>query len=94
VIPVKAAEATMTITDFLMARIAEDEAAALHRDVVTCGAERRKFANDALRDTHDPARVLAECAAKRTIVDMHETYASAVHESVGIAWSALDAARK
>lgn len=41
----------MTLTDFLLARIAEDEAVARKTVVLA-----------------DPARVLAECAAKRRIV--------------------------
>lgn len=61
----------MSIAEFLEARISEDEVRAKHRDVVTFGSERRKFANDALHDPHDPARVLAECAAKRAIIAEH-----------------------
>jgi hypothetical protein len=68
--------ATLALTDFLLARIAEDEAAARHRDTVTFGAERRRVANEALHDPFDPARVLAECEAKRRIVDYREQVAS------------------
>jgi len=42
----------MSIVEFLLARIAEDEEVAQAR--------------------HDPARVLAECEAKRRIVGLHE----------------------
>ncbi len=75
---------TLTLTDFLLARIAEDEAVArLAAD--TEGAE--KWATlppgelpnvDAHMGTlphiarHDPARVLAECEAKRRIVELHD----------------------
>jgi hypothetical protein len=64
-----------SITEFLEARIAEDEARA--RYVEEYGDTGGLFR---------PARVLAECAAKRAIVEMHETYAAAITESVGIAW--------
>ena len=46
----------MTLTEFLLARIAEDEAAA----------------NVAHRES--PARVLAECEAKRRIVEFHKSW--------------------
>lgn len=93
----------MTITEFLLARIAEDEAAA--RDVPPLGHnfdmgghrqdERWIFGRtlpssaDGVgnwsehRDSpatathfarHDPARVLAECEAKRRIVELHPIY--------------------
>jgi hypothetical protein len=61
--------ATQTITEFLEARIAEDEAAARLRDVQTFGAEQRAFAG--VQGVFDPARVLAECEAKRRIVAVH-----------------------
>lgn len=58
-IEAKLAEPVVTLTDFLLARIAEDEEWAKHRDIVTFG----------LDDSHmNPARVLAECEAKRRIV--------------------------
>jgi hypothetical protein len=95
-------EATMSITEFLLARIAEDEAAARQaswswsrpdrpddpdpdhwetppgtpteiagpmRNVA--GADTATIATHIAR--HDPARVLAECAAKRAIVEWHCT---------------------
>jgi hypothetical protein len=59
----------MTITEFLEARIAEDEAAAelggWHNGADT-------FANDNYGCLLvQPARVLAECAAKRAIIEAH-----------------------
>jgi hypothetical protein len=65
----------MTLTEFLLARIAEDEAAAR----AVGWTPRWVMAHD-LPDAppgivahiarHDPARVLAECAAKRRIVEL------------------------
>ena len=63
----------MTLTEFLLARIAEDEneSASLHR--IGCN-----FMIDGLGgapldscDCDGPARVLAECAAKRGVLDLH-----------------------
>jgi hypothetical protein len=59
----------MTLTEFLLARIAEDEAAARKEDA--------DYANTTLLPTYDSEhqlrwnteRVLAECAAKRRIVE-------------------------
>jgi len=65
----------MTITEFLEARIGEDEA-------------RAKYVSE-YGDTgglFDPARVLAECAAKRAVIEQRQTYAKAVAESEGIAF--------
>jgi hypothetical protein len=58
----------MNITDFLLKRIAEDEAAALQED--------EDYAHTTLLPTYDSehqmrwstARVLAECAAKRSVI--------------------------
>lgn len=95
----------MTVTDFLLKRIAEDEYLArtclleenLHPygDTSIPAIEPSEWGNLARNylggemgehcAQQNPARVLAECAAKRTIIAMHETYASSVHESVGIA---------
>jgi hypothetical protein len=88
-----------TLTEFLLARIAEDEVVAraaadkdLDRWAAGGGVEAEwrdgmdpdlntMIAYDEGRPTeaqaehiarHDPARVLAECAAKRRIVEMHE----------------------
>lgn len=79
---------TLTLTDFLLARIAEDEAVAER----AAGAHRTSkwtldggiYAGHPVDEVvdwvygdasehiarHDPARVLAECKAKRTIVGM------------------------
>lgn len=91
---------TVTIAEFLLARIAEDEEAATaatgktwrvddetypmaiqvadsHRDVVSggrWGGEGNVFEDGADAHhiaRHDPARVLAECEAKRRIVERH-----------------------
>ncbi len=86
--------ATTTLTDFLLARIAEDEAAAKaaahgrsgrwaswnrswdterNRDLVDEGVGERMACLPMDLDEHiarhDPARVLAECEAKRRIVE-------------------------
>jgi hypothetical protein len=47
---------TLTLTDFLLARIAEDEEAAPY----------------VFAEQYTPSRVLAECEAKRRIVDLCE----------------------
>ncbi len=60
---------TQSLAGFLLARIAEDEVKARHRDEVTFGPERRRIADESRFDPHDPARVLAECEAKRRIVE-------------------------
>lgn len=50
----------VSLTEFLLARIAEDEARPLYRDYDGVG--------------HVPPRVLAECAAKREILALHRRY--------------------
>ena len=60
----------MRIDEFIMARVAEDERAAehgrRHNDVGT-------YANDNYGCLLvDPARVLAECEAKRRVVELHQ----------------------
>lgn len=60
---------TLTLVDFLLARLAEDEAAARHRDVVTFGAEQRALAG--VQGAFDPARILAQVAALRAVVAEH-----------------------
>lgn len=93
----------MTIAEFLLARLAEDEAVALacldvnQRVTLMRGGTARRWARDgsAIKDVaespddilrvkhtwareaehiarHDPARVLADCRAKRRIVELHE----------------------
>jgi hypothetical protein len=78
--------ATITLTDFLLQRIAEDEAvaraaisatgespwqASSYRVVVDDGFEVADASVPSATHIarHDPARVLAECAAKRAIVE-------------------------
>lgn len=85
-----------TLTDFLLARIAEDEAgarAAQHQDQPTWRADLhsrdamgRKFSvigssgqfrsSDAVEHVvrFQPSRVLAECEAKRRIIDLHQDW--------------------
>ena len=58
--------AALTLTDFLLARIAEDEATARY-ELGDLMADRPDVYS-ALGGA-DPARVLAECEAKRRIVD-------------------------
>jgi hypothetical protein len=72
----------MTLADWLLAQIAEDEAvaraanaslsdldcwAAVGSDAIAI----RKYEVGAHIARHDPARVLAECASKRRIVELH-----------------------
>jgi hypothetical protein len=83
----------MSITEFLVARIAEDEAAARACDVAAWTINRDErpawvtglgiAAMDSTWDAciavtdaehvvrHDPARVLAECASKRVVIEHH-----------------------
>jgi hypothetical protein len=95
----------MTIVEFLLERIYEDEVAAreclLPKNLVPYSDERippiKPNEWGSLVDNylggpmgkhcarHDPTRVLAECAAKRFILTMHETYARVASERTGIA---------
>lgn len=65
---------TLTLTDFLLARIAEDEAVAREVDPDAWGydvtANREAWA-DGDRVSVGVGRVLAECEAKRRIVELH-----------------------
>lgn len=70
----------MTITEFLLARIAEDEAAVPYRPAPTVGddvlaqIDEAQHGYRALKPgvlTVTTARVLAECEAKRRIVEGH-----------------------
>lgn len=104
-----------TLTEFLLARIAEDEATALaatpgpwvvgsthyldhvgHEHVAAMGEKKRMLLNmstgyipsnheqDAEHIArHDPARVLAECAAKRRIVELHTAFSEPQHMVYG-----------
>jgi hypothetical protein len=60
----------VTLTEFLLARIGEDEAAAHQSEEYD---RQHQPVNDAmdLNGWYDPARVLAECEAKRQIVAEH-----------------------
>jgi hypothetical protein len=75
----------MNITDFLLARIAEDEAYAEQAQGETYGwvdywtaDTRQGTRTESVIYAHafrfDPARVLAECAAKRAIVEQHQQW--------------------
>jgi len=59
----------VTLADFLLARIADDEAAAAHAKEAL-GWTDSTSVQIAGREFYDPARVLAECEAKRRIVEL------------------------
>ena len=60
---------TSTLADFLLARIAEDEA-----------ATRRIQSVGSCEPAYRPARVLAECAAKRAIVEAFSEWDGSVYD--------------
>jgi hypothetical protein len=60
----------MTLTEFLLARIDEDKFVAAHEEV----RKRLPFAYPLPPIRWEPARVLADCAAKRAILAEHEPY--------------------
>jgi len=68
----------MTITEFLEARIAEDE-----YEANVCLAQYRRGEGGSSRRWK---RQLAECAAKRAIIEQHKRYAREAAENVGIAF--------
>ena len=62
------------LVEFLLARIAEDEAVARYT-LDNHPPFRHAIEDGYLReDYHDPARVLAECEAKRRIVEIHQDW--------------------
>ena len=65
---------TMTLTEFLLARIAEDEAMARHSldGELECLPSLTTKRGDVLYVGVNPARVLAECEAKREILALSE----------------------
>jgi len=72
----------MTLTEFLLERIAEDEAMA--RGAGTYCWDELAFHDEARNDIphiarHSPARVLAECEAKRLAIEA-AWYAQVIHE--------------
>jgi len=80
---------TMSLTEFFEARISEDEA--LAREAVVFDVHPSVhdelldvFAGDAIiaawANRHSPARVLAECAAKRAIVALHQSFEARGYE--------------
>ena len=95
-------EGRVTISGFLLARIAEDEADARHASIYAdAWTEAHDTWQHVQADGHnvisgaesvlphvsrwDPARVLAECAAKRAIVEFHESWPVLVREPEEIA---------
>lgn len=78
------ATGTLTITDFLLERIAEDEASASQYHRLLClrtacdnegcvWDEQERMADERVCTCGYPARVLAECKAKREVVKDHIT---------------------
>lgn len=67
---------TPTLTDFLLARIAEDEDAANHARWAMQGEWFTTADNkvDEFVRHNSPARVLAECESKRRIVELHQSW--------------------
>lgn len=86
----------VTITEFLLARVAEDEAAArsamadrwgeIHRDGINWAHDLQSVDRDATEAQDDharqwwPGRVLVECEAKRAIIKQHEAWPVLVDE--------------
>jgi hypothetical protein len=64
----------MTLTDFLLARIAEDEAATVGKDMYGVALGPVESADGYAECSISAARVLAECEAKRRIMDLHQDY--------------------
>lgn len=98
----------MTLIEFLLARIAEDEAAACQatagtwtyadggdvwagdQPVTLCGFDSAGSLQESIEPwnaehivRHDPARVLAECAAKRRIVNAYQLAEADLERSSG-----------
>ena len=91
------------LPDFLLARIAEDEAAAREAAVMPYGEEigwiGHVFSSERdstpAQDEHitrwDPDRVLAECDAKRQVVDVYRALAVRRHDVGSIRWHEVSA---
>lgn len=76
-------EPTITVTEFLLARIAEDEAVAHKAEHFRQGQLWVVTGMDnAVGVNYNPARVLAECEAKRRIVGLHTASVRAVSEGL------------
>lgn len=70
---------SMSITDFLLARIAEDEAVARSQSFANWDAlEADAIDTGGYLLTISPARVLRECAAKRAIIEAAEESSGAL----------------
>jgi hypothetical protein len=67
---------TVTLTKFLLACIAEDEA---HASLVTMQSVDMNGGVPQIRHTAIRVRVLAECEAKRRIVELHTTVDGAIY---------------
>lgn len=63
---------TLTLSEFLLARIAEDEVVARATASGWTGPEAMGAIEGGFTVFVDPARVLAECEAKRRIADLHK----------------------
>ncbi|WP_310962133.1 DUF6221 family protein [Nocardioides terrisoli] len=77
----------MTITEFLLARIAERESVA--RDMQHQARVGRPFfrtdllaGGTGIRELIDPARVMADCEAKRRIVELHKNWPVLIDQPV------------
>jgi hypothetical protein len=62
----------MTLAEFLEARISEDEAIARAASEPDWSVVGNSLAGARFIAHHDPARVLAECEAKRSIITEHQ----------------------
>ena len=78
----------MTLTDFLLARIAEDEEAAEGVNRGRWNSRVARLDGDlyALVSRQHPERVLAECEAKRRIVEQHSEWAHVCPSGLNL-WS-------
>lgn len=85
----------MTITEFLLARIEEDERAAgsLKSDWEKYPPSVCDVAQVGYLDAGDPDRVLAECAAKRRIVEQARAYSPESEYGDAEGWALVDVMR-
>lgn len=72
----------MTITEFILARVAEDEkeARAMDEDLRKYPPSTYELAQVPMLDMGVPERVLAECEAKRTIVEQFDGWDGLVYD--------------
>ena len=90
----------MTITEFLLARIGEDEGQARSalEELESCPPSAYDVAQVPMLDAGDPSRVLAECEAKRRIVtalaSREDPWADLVSDADrGAGWALREACR-